>query len=175
MRQTLSVAMIAMDEEANLPRTLESVRWADEIIVVDNGSSDGSADAVGQAFPSVRVLRLPENRYIFSLNAGLSEARGEYVAFCNNDMTVEESFVEKALECFVSDEIFAVCARVVDRGAALQQNGVAHTGDLQKGHAGWVRLGSSAGQMRVERLWRRLAQVENGVSKPHWRRRGRML
>ena len=35
---TLSVAMIAMNEEANLPRTLESVRWSDEIVVVDSGS-----------------------------------------------------------------------------------------------------------------------------------------
>jgi hypothetical protein len=32
-QQTLSVAMIAMNEEANLPRTLESVRWADEIVL----------------------------------------------------------------------------------------------------------------------------------------------
>jgi glycosyltransferase involved in cell wall biosynthesis len=40
MRQTLSVAMIAMNEEANLPRTLETVKWADEIIVVDSGSRD---------------------------------------------------------------------------------------------------------------------------------------
>src|SRR6202167_2154024 len=40
MPKTLSVAMIAMNEEANLPRTLESVRWADEIVVVDSGSTD---------------------------------------------------------------------------------------------------------------------------------------
>jgi glycosyltransferase involved in cell wall biosynthesis len=40
MRLTLSVAMIAMNEEANLARTLETVKWADEIIVVDSGSSD---------------------------------------------------------------------------------------------------------------------------------------
>jgi glycosyltransferase involved in cell wall biosynthesis len=32
--------MIAMNEEANLPRTLDSVRWADEIILVDSGSQD---------------------------------------------------------------------------------------------------------------------------------------
>ena len=38
MRKTLSIAMIAMNEEANLPRTLESVRWADEIVLVDSGS-----------------------------------------------------------------------------------------------------------------------------------------
>jgi len=39
-RKTLSIAMIAMNEEANLPRTLESVKWADETIVVDSGSRD---------------------------------------------------------------------------------------------------------------------------------------
>jgi len=44
MRKTLSVAMIAMNEEANLPRSLESVRWTDEIILVDSGSKDGTIE-----------------------------------------------------------------------------------------------------------------------------------
>ena len=41
---TLSVAMITMNEEANLPRTLESVRFADEIVVVDSHSTDGTVE-----------------------------------------------------------------------------------------------------------------------------------
>jgi glycosyltransferase involved in cell wall biosynthesis len=49
MPKTLSVAMIAMNEEANLPRTLESVRWADEIIVVDSGSKDRTIE-IAQSF-----------------------------------------------------------------------------------------------------------------------------
>lgn len=39
---SLSVAIITLNEEANLPRTLESVRWADEIVVVDSGSTDAT-------------------------------------------------------------------------------------------------------------------------------------
>jgi glycosyltransferase involved in cell wall biosynthesis len=49
MSKTLSVAMIAMNEEANLPRTLESVRWADEIILVDSGSKDRTLE-IAQSF-----------------------------------------------------------------------------------------------------------------------------
>jgi len=49
MRKTLSVAMIAMNEEANLPRTLESVKWADEIVVVDSGSKDRTIE-IAQSF-----------------------------------------------------------------------------------------------------------------------------
>src|SRR6516162_9446379 len=49
MRKTLSVAMIAMNEEVNLPRTLESVRWADEIVLVDSGSKDRTLE-IAQSF-----------------------------------------------------------------------------------------------------------------------------
>ncbi|HEX4067331.1 MAG TPA: glycosyltransferase family 2 protein [Acidobacteriaceae bacterium] len=41
---TLSVAIITKNEEANLARTLESVRWADEIVIVDCGSTDRTAE-----------------------------------------------------------------------------------------------------------------------------------
>jgi glycosyltransferase involved in cell wall biosynthesis len=43
MPPTLSIAIITFNEESNIRRTLESVRWADEIVVVDSGSTDGTA------------------------------------------------------------------------------------------------------------------------------------
>lgn len=47
MRPTISVAMIARNEEANLPRTLENIRWADEIVIVDSGSTDRTPEIAG--------------------------------------------------------------------------------------------------------------------------------
>lgn len=44
IRPTLSVAIITKNEEANIRRTLESVKWADEIVVVDSGSTDRTCD-----------------------------------------------------------------------------------------------------------------------------------
>ena len=53
---TLSVAMIARNEEKNLPRTLESVRWADEIVIVDSGSVDRTPE-IARAFGALQLLQ----------------------------------------------------------------------------------------------------------------------
>src|SRR5258708_30685214 len=44
MPATLSVAIVALDEEANLGRVLESVHWADEFVLLDSGSTDRTVE-----------------------------------------------------------------------------------------------------------------------------------
>src|SRR5206468_11696390 len=57
-----------------------------EIILVDNGSSDGTADAAASAFPGARVIRNGENRgYGPAANQGMREASGRILALVNND------------------------------------------------------------------------------------------
>ncbi len=65
-----------------------------EVILVDNGSTDGTAEFVRAHFPRVRVVVLAENRgFAGGNNAGALEARGEYVAFLNNDTVADSNWL----------------------------------------------------------------------------------
>jgi len=76
-------------------------------IVVDNGSTDGSPDAVAREFPSARLIRLPENRgYCGGNDAGIRDALASGAAFVlllNDDVFVEEGFLAPLLEAAAAD------------------------------------------------------------------------
>ncbi|HUF17879.1 MAG TPA: glycosyltransferase [Thermoanaerobaculia bacterium] len=66
-----------------------------EIIVVDNASSDGSAEAISEGFPGVNLVRSPENvGFSRGANLGAEHATGEFLAFLNNDMKVDPSWLD---------------------------------------------------------------------------------
>jgi GT2 family glycosyltransferase len=65
-----------------------------ETILVDNGSTDGTAEYVRTAFPSVRVVRLDENRgFAGGNNAGARQAAGAFLAFLNNDTRADPEWL----------------------------------------------------------------------------------
>src|SRR5207245_4199923 len=69
-----------------------------EILVVDNGSRDGSPAIVEQEFadPRVRLLRLRRNGgFSAGNNAGIRAARGAYVMLLNNDLELDPTCVER--------------------------------------------------------------------------------
>ena len=69
-----------------------------EIIVVDNGSEDGTVAWLRAGWPHVRVVSLPENRgFTGGVNAGLAEARGEWLALLNNDTAAEPTWLAEAV------------------------------------------------------------------------------
>ncbi|MEO8601001.1 MAG: glycosyltransferase family 2 protein [bacterium] len=88
-----------------------------EILVVDNGSRDGSVDAVRAAWPEQRVLALPENRgYAGGNNAGLHAALDEgadLVLLLNNDTTVSPDFLLPLLWALdATPRAAAVCSAI---------------------------------------------------------------
>lgn len=84
-----------------------------EIVVVDNGSTDGSAAWITENYPDVRVLALSENLgFGGGSNAGVRAATNEIVVLLNSDMRVEADFLGPLLDGFSDENVFAVSAQI---------------------------------------------------------------
>jgi len=87
-----------------------------EIILVDNGSRDGSIDYVKREFPEVKILRLNRN-YGFAEgnNKGVKKARGKYIVFLNNDTRVDKDWLRALVESAERNKKAAICtSKVLD-------------------------------------------------------------
>jgi len=112
-----------------------------EIILVDNGSTDGSVALVKSRFPTVRLIESPTNLgFAAGNNLGLTAARGRFIALLNNDVFPEPRWLENLLRAMRSDASIGMCAsqmvlhsdpgRIDSAGIAIDRAGIA-----------WDRLG----------------------------------
>lgn len=87
-----------------------------ELIVVENESQDGSAEAIAAACPDVRVLPSGANLgFAGGCNFGVEAATGQYVAFINNDARPGDQWVRAAVEVMEADpSVGAVASKVLD-------------------------------------------------------------
>jgi glycosyltransferase involved in cell wall biosynthesis len=113
---TYSIVIPAYNESARIPATLQSVvdcirqrGWSAEVVVVNDGSSDSTADVVrafAAANPEVRLLENPGNRGKgYSVRSGMLQAHGEVVLFSDADLSAP---IEEA------DGLFAAIAAGAD-------------------------------------------------------------
>lgn len=93
MAKSLTVAVITLNEAANLGRTLESVHWAGEIVVVDAGSTDGTAEIARGA--GAVVIEEAWKGFAAQKNSAIARATGDWVLSLDAD---EEVSAELAAE-----------------------------------------------------------------------------
>lgn len=85
-----------------------------EVIVVDNGSTDGSLEYL-KTFPGVRVIALDKNYgFCRAVNEGIKASDSEYVILLNNDTEVAKDFAKELLDAIKSDErIFSCSSKMI--------------------------------------------------------------
>lgn len=83
---TLSVAIVAHNEAENLPRTLASVSWAAEIVLVDSGSTDGTLDVARRH--NVRIFEEPWKGYGGQVNSALEKCTQGWILNVDADEVV---------------------------------------------------------------------------------------
>ena len=141
LSRSLSIIIPAYNERTRLPATIRRVEdylhenaWTfHEVIVVDDGSTDGTsecADEFAKANPHVRVLRNPGNRGKgYSVRHGMLDAKGEWRLFTDADLSTPIEELEKLWSAVAQgkDEI-AIGSRALDRSLiGVHQPGMRET------------------------------------------------
>ena len=151
---TVDVVVVTRDTREMTLRCVRSVRDAATpelevaCAVVDNASSDGTAEAIEGELPDVKVIRNDHNAaYGRACNQGGGVGEGDYVLILNSDIVVRVGALARLVEFMDSSpEHVAAGGRVVDPG----------TDDVQVGHAvrAFPKLLPQAAQMLgLERTW----------------------
>jgi glycosyltransferase involved in cell wall biosynthesis len=110
---SVSVVICVRDGEAHLAEAIDSALAQSatpmELIVVDDGSQDGSAEIARSYAPRVRLLRQGPLGLGAARNAALEAATGEFIAFLDSDDIWEPNKLELQLAAFSADPALDVC------------------------------------------------------------------
>jgi len=154
MAGLVSVVIVNWNGKRYLERCLASVLDQTyrqfEVILVDNGSTDGSVEFVSQTFPGIRLIENLENvGFAAGNNVALRLVEGDYIATLNNDAQADRRWLEELVRPMEADHRVGMCASTIlfaDRPHMIESMGI----NLDKAGIAWHRFGGSEESEAVE-------------------------
>ncbi len=160
-RAVVSVVVVNWNAGAALTRCLASLAEAaaggTEILLVDNASTDGSAEAAMRAHPTTRLVPSPTNvGFARGANAGAAAARGEVLVFVNPDAVVERGAVDVLVAALAATPDAAIAG-----GGLTDEDGAWQPGAARFAVLPHLLLDTTLGRLGTRR--RRAAHVVDWV------------
>lgn len=136
----LSVIFICWNSLQHLKEALQSLgptltaATDSEIIIIDNGSTDGTDQFIANQYPHITYHRLPENRGVaYARNRGIERSKGEYVWLLDDDTIANKEALAAMLQHMQEDEQCGICGcRLVNAQGERQQSYKPYPGLLIK-------------------------------------------
>lgn len=124
MSLTLSIVIVSFNTKEKLRKCLSCLDMnRDEIIVVDNASSDGSAEMVKAEFPAAKLVENDQNfGFGKANNIGLDLAVGNLVLLLNSDAYVQANAIEQLMEVFTDESVVATGPMLLNIDGSLQES-----------------------------------------------------
>jgi glycosyltransferase involved in cell wall biosynthesis len=114
--------ILTYNEEPNIRRCLERLRWAREVVVIDSGSTDDTLKICDE-FPNVRVVTRVFDNHTNQWNFGLQQIQTRWVLTLDADYIVPESFVKEIERCDPGkSSVYFARFRFVMMGRVLRGN-----------------------------------------------------
>lgn len=124
MRNTLSAALITLNEQVNLPRTLASVRWADQIVVVDAHSTDRTLELAREA--GAQTFQENWKGFAAQKNSAIAKCTGDWVLSLDADEEVSPALateIQALLESSPARDAYWIPRRNYFLGRPLRHGG----------------------------------------------------
>lgn len=154
----------------HLPAVVKLSLKADSILVVDDGSTDGTVEFLKNEYPNVKVIHhRPNLGFTKSVNIGVENLKSDYIVLLNNDVEPTAGYLDKIFDLF-TDEVFAVNFNELDSSWPL----VSWRGKLQYRRAedksqpyynAWASGGSAVFRKSI---WDKLGGFDEIYSPGYW-------
>ena len=108
----LAVVVLTKDEEANIGRCLEKLRWVPKVLVLDSGSTDGTG-GIAKSFPNVTLAVRKFDTHAKQWNHACDLAKSEWVLCLDADYILTDGVIEEISKLRPGPEVCSYAARFV--------------------------------------------------------------